>query len=616
VNIFGLPSRTVEDILADLLKQNRISLRLETGEVEILNRPTLRRRHRPGLPIDVWQDDFTGAILPLKKVFMYANQEEVRQVAHFKSVIDGSAGFLDMPDSRILAMLAPFDRAMRVSHEGWVPEKLREKTRVGFVPIYAPVAMVNVNDLEIPFIDAPYLPAWLTKIWSRELSEGSEVKTQAIEECLASTIIETASNITRDKKVRAPAAESAYDGSLEAADPSFLVKRWANAIAEVLDCSTDFRALLSRLHQADLRFETLEANISLRGSVRLVEKTAVCHLTELWKQTRRVLIIVTSEWTTELLQRVAAATVGYEDQDAHLILIDCAESPRKKAFPALKELFLKTRNGEVEFITVPVPTPLSFCVSDGQRARLGSIKSILLTNSSAIESLGFGAAEALFSPVVQKIDAKKGSGRWFLSQLGNTGETDDNDPELTAKLRGLLGRMEAFHDDLRMRIQALADAARAGATGKATARSQKEGLPSSFREIEPVFSEQRDEFLAEWNEIDLQIPQMIGSGQDTFLQFCQRVSIADRQHELEIFLSGIHVNSTKAIGRVLLKALNNGTRIALHLTHPASGKSKTRLNNIYGDVVAHSLFSVDYVRAQLPSIVIADEKYVGISSGN
>jgi len=174
VNIFGLPSRTVEDILADLLKQNRISLRLETGEVEILNRPTLRRRHRPGLPIDVWQDDFTGAILPLKKVFMYANQEEVRQVAHFKSVIDGSAGFLDMPDSRILAMLAPFDRAMRVSHEGWVPEKLREKTRVGFVPIYAPVAMVNVNDLEIPFIDAPYLPAWLTKIWSRELSEGSE----------------------------------------------------------------------------------------------------------------------------------------------------------------------------------------------------------------------------------------------------------------------------------------------------------------------------------------------------------------------------------------------------------------------------------------------------------
>jgi len=47
----------VEDILADLLKRNLIALRLETGRVEVLKEPPVRRRRKTGKPIEIWQDD-------------------------------------------------------------------------------------------------------------------------------------------------------------------------------------------------------------------------------------------------------------------------------------------------------------------------------------------------------------------------------------------------------------------------------------------------------------------------------------------------------------------------------------------------------------------------------
>src|SRR5262249_37341427 len=146
-------------------------------------------------------------------------------------------------------------------------------------------------------------------------------------------------------------------------------------------------------------------------------------------------------------------------------------------------------------------------------------------------------------------------------------------------------------------------------------QSVMEGSTNSFREIEPAFSERRDDLLAEWDGITFQIPQMIDSAQETFVQFCQWVSVMDRQHEMEIFLSGVPADSAKAFSKVLLKALKNGARVALHLTHPAGRKSRTRLQDIYGEIAEHPLFSMDHLRVQLPNIVIADQKYVGISSG-
>ena len=68
LHVFGLPKRLVEDILADLLKQNLISLRLDSGRVELQTQQPLRRQRKAGVTIEVWQDETTGALLPFRMI--------------------------------------------------------------------------------------------------------------------------------------------------------------------------------------------------------------------------------------------------------------------------------------------------------------------------------------------------------------------------------------------------------------------------------------------------------------------------------------------------------------------------------------------------------------------
>jgi hypothetical protein len=616
LEIFGLPSRTVEDILADLLKQNRISLRLETGEVDILDRPPLRRHHRAGLPVDIWQDDSTGALLPLRMVAENSQKKEMEEVAHLKSVKDDSTGFLELADSQILAMLAPVDPGMRISTEGWMPERLREKAKISSYPIYVPLETATVDNFEVRFANAPRLPLWLIKLWSREMAGDQHVRNGDLDEALSSAILESESIF--GKEISKPESVGDVDrdlANLESADASILLKRWANAMADVFECDADWRALLNRLHRADKRLQSLEGRKAFRGTFQLVEAPAVCHVTELWRQTARSLVLVTNEWTPELMQRVAAVTVGLEDRDAHLILVECSEGQRSRSLPPIKETFLKTCGGEVEFLSIQSPSSLSFCAADGRIGRLGNLRNVLLTTSPAIEVTGLGAIEALYSPVVRRVDAK-GGGRWFLSQFQNAGEPDEGNSPDGDKLRQLIGKMHVLHDDIRLRIQALADDTRLAASARGNSEAGTEISANSFRDIEPSFPVRCDELFGEWEGVELTIPQMTDSAQQTFTKFCRWVSASDRQHELEIFLAGVPVNATRALAKILVRALNAGARITLHLTHPASKKSRARLESIFQEAIRHPRFLVTYVHVQLPSILIADEMFVAISSGN
>ena len=381
------------------------------------------------------------------------------------------------------------------------------------------------------------------------------MRSQALDETLAGIFLENASDPIRETihwDATNVEAEREF-GMLEGAYASMRLKRWADAIADLLDCDIDFRPLLSRLHQADRRLQSVKANIAFRGSVKLIEKPTDCHLTEMWRRTEHALVVAAGEWTPELMQKVAAATVGNEDRDAHLVLIECSDGQHSRSMPPLKEMFLKSRGGEVEFLSIPAPSELSFCVSDGQTGRVGSLKNVLLRNAPAIQASGVGVINALFSPVIRKIDSK-GGGRWFLSQLQTQSEPDDSDPA-TKLWRSLIGKMDALHEDIRLRIQALADEARTATAVRAKSEVREVEYCQSFRELEPAFAERRGEIVAEWEGIDISIPQMIDSAEETLAQFCHWVSAPDRQHDLEIFLPGVPADSTKALGKVLLKAL-------------------------------------------------------------
>src|SRR6476620_1873442 len=65
---FGLPRGDIEDALTDLLESNRVSLDDLTGRLSKTPGRPERREYRVDPPFEVWQDECTGAILPMSMV--------------------------------------------------------------------------------------------------------------------------------------------------------------------------------------------------------------------------------------------------------------------------------------------------------------------------------------------------------------------------------------------------------------------------------------------------------------------------------------------------------------------------------------------------------------------
>jgi hypothetical protein len=134
--------------------------------------------------------------------------------------------------------------------------------------------------------------------------------------------------------------------------------------------------------------------------------------------------------------------------------------------------------------------------------------------------------------------------------------------------------------------------------------------------LDPSFTVRLEGILDAWQKVDVLLPQLIDSAQETFGQFCGWASTPDRQHEMEIYVSGIPAESTKAVGAGLSRVLKSGTRITLNLTHPAGRKAVVRLRSLFGDAAGHPLFSMHFIPVQMPNALIADSRLVALSSGN
>jgi hypothetical protein len=359
--------------------------------------------------------------------------------------------------------------------------------------------------------------------------------------------------------------------------------------------------------------EAIEAQLAFRGNVRLIESSIRPHLYEMWDQTDRALVVVSNEWTAELLQRVAVLTSGREDHDAHLILVDCSEGRRSKPLPAIKETFSATSGRDVEFLSVPMSVGSSYCVSDGQRARLGNLKSLATANNAAFAVSGLGAIEAVLAPLVRNLDVK-GGGRWLLSQLQRSTMPEapgSEEYESSTAIRQVTLEMKALLADIRQLIDEVIDEAKSDATAERDTRDTRILLDRNS-----ALRQRQLEIVTRWQTIDISLPQAISSPQETLVQFCRWVGTPGRQHDLEIFASGIPADSAKALGATLVRAMQKSTRVILHLTYPASRKSMQRLRDLYGDVLEHSLFAMHFVRAQLPNVLMVDGGFVAVSQGN
>ena len=612
MNLFGLPSRVIEDILADLLKQNRVTLNLRDGEIIVLDQPPGRRLYRNGGEINMWQDEHTGAILPMRVVRPYL----VRRKGATIDLLPKSFAarripkLLDLPHSRILSMLVPLDPGLRVNTDGWVPDSLLDTKPVDRQRIFVPLIGITIEGRAVQFVDAPTLPYWLTKAWSRDLETVPPEAGQLIDEAIASRVLSPANPseeiLERGTEAEIARSESAQQSRrnrslFESSDPRTFINDWRYAIEDLIDAAPEVRSLLSRLHRVDVRRRVLVAQLRFRGKVRLLQSSPSCHIAELWQTAKRHLVIVSPEWSQELLQQVASATISTEDRAAHLILIDSSGRGTPVMLDSFRSSFKKTSWGEIETAATTVAIDSAFCLVDGRYARLGSLKTILLRNDSAIEISGVGGIQSLSASVAEWIDMK-GSGWWIVDILKVFDAPTDGPIE--ESIKSLNSRLQLLQDDIQARIDTVNDD-----------RSPKEQMTQKpLSEQDYSLKTRADEIAEDLFALQIQMPAAMRSAFETLSQCCDWVLRQDRQHELELIVPALPRDIYKAVGKVLLDILHAGTRVRIYLGSGAASKSVDRLRNVHPDLLEHPLFSWCVSAFQLPNILIVDERIVAVAS--
>jgi hypothetical protein len=168
IKSFGLSSRIVEEVLADLVRTSAVRLDLKSQRVI----PTA-----PGAGLssaiyddrgilEVWQDHSSGAVLPASWIGPYS-----REVAGFDALpalpYEDFPGFLDAADAHLISFLVRAEPAIRYASGGeWRLDRLVHRTRLGSQSAFFPLRVVPLGDLESMYVEAPGIPSWVSRAWT------------------------------------------------------------------------------------------------------------------------------------------------------------------------------------------------------------------------------------------------------------------------------------------------------------------------------------------------------------------------------------------------------------------------------------------------------------------
>ncbi len=196
---FNLPRRMIEDVLGELLRRNFAVLDLVQKKINPLKPPHPTPEYENGGELKVWQDDYTGRLLPLQKVtpFLYPSDsrsncvalrvEEGKTITSFDRMVDTQIiSMLRGQDPKIFESIQPrrLDKPQSDALE-WEPVALVDKRPLQpTCPLLLPMERASIygateQDVEYWFVDVPSLPPGLRSRWTNASQANREITVQS-----------------------------------------------------------------------------------------------------------------------------------------------------------------------------------------------------------------------------------------------------------------------------------------------------------------------------------------------------------------------------------------------------------------------------------------------------
>jgi hypothetical protein len=477
IKSFGLSSRIVEEVLADLVRSNAVRLDLSSLRV-IPSAPTAALTSAVyddrGI-LDLWQDHSSGAILPASWIGPYS-----REVPGFASLpalsYDDFPGFLDAADAHLISFLVRAEPALRYASGGeWRLDRLVHRTQQGSQSAFFPVKVVSVGDQESMYVEAPGIPAWVTRAWT------------------AAFLRSTASRA----RVFIGAAAASSDGldgvqlnPLQHTQLQLHVGRWAESAREQFASIPPPRSL------HDMRgFEQLQGVLQERLlSLAFVElrQGDETNLRYAVRTAKRSILFVLSTVTEPLLEQLCDAVRGLRDKlDVQILHAATEYASGTESAEHVAEMLR-----EAGIVTVPLGRIPGNCVLiDGDTVVLAAT-TVLTSNAPAfvlrghdvgasvlglVQSLGIGAQRFSWAA---RDDRSGADGALSSARFG--GEDGSPVKEVLGELRELRRQMIMAMHERRLEDRSESDASRSQSiTTDGRAKSENETPRIALNESHP-----------------------------------------------------------------------------------------------------------------------------------
>lgn len=620
---FGLPRGVIENALTDLLESNRVNLDVLRARIsKSASRPD-RREYRVGPPLDVWQDECTGAILPLRMVQDFARPPSPSGVSqqwlrsHTKT-----RDLLDLPAARALGSLLSADPTLRVDEGGWIADGLIDPEKIGPFDLYLPVDQVEIDGKNLQFVTGTGLPLWVTRSWSFELAtselgvSGSEARPDeadtirtSIELAAASANVQTATRI------------------FDQANLEYHLQGWKKNLHDSLRGVLEFAVQRNSfaLEQLKSRIEDYKQDLIGRivasGRIRF-ERSTTNHFREVWAIAHSYLLVVHRGFTVDELEQIWTSTEGNGASAVHLILLDCSGADASIDVLAwLKSRAERELGGELVLIRTEAAFESELCVVDGSEVRVGSLRA-LLAGEPVVIAQGRTVMQHLAASISKEISPREPGGWWVLRQLSPAfAESIQNCDDLDS----VIEEFENLNNEVKTLIDEVCESVSDGVevdSGESKAEKPlAEAVEGRILDIESGAFEVCNRLLEQFPKHRMLVVPIPGADLFSVRKEALEISGSEQGHQVDIILNGLprRVVSGPFVAQ-LRKVIANGRTLRVivcqsSLAQQTDVEITDRLEVIRQQLGAENL-AIQVSKTELPCGVIVDRKTIAIGWGD
>lgn len=415
IRSFGLPQRVMEDALAELLARNRASLDVARGRIlKSSDRPE-RRQYRLSPPFDVWQDEYTGSILPFSMVHGYTRYPKTEHAIPTLRV-RGQAevrDLLDLPAARSLGALLSADPTLKPDKLGWVADGLVDAEKIAAADLYLPLETVDIDGRVIEYVAGKGLPSWLTRSWSFELAT-SDTASDASEDSVRET------DASRSQVENAMLISTVQPSSsiFERSTLEYILTTWRrNFDGALRSCYELVRQKNGFvLEQLKSRVEAYSADLAQQvtdsGHILLGRTSRSSHLKEMWDCAQTYLVVLRHGFTVGDLEAIWSQTEAGARRGVHLLLIDSSGRLSRDVEAWLGAGVEREAGGEVVLAPTERPLDAEMCVTDAPEARIGAFQS-LMSDDQVLIVQGSAVVRQFASLISSELSSERGG--WWVS---------------------------------------------------------------------------------------------------------------------------------------------------------------------------------------------------------